>query len=189
MGNSLSTITVFQPLHVVILGLDSAGKTTVLYRLKFNEFVNTVPTIGFNAERVRLAGRGVTCHLWDAGGHEKLRALWRPYSRRTDGIVYVVDSVDVERLDEARAELHRVARFSEHQGAPLLILANKQDLPGSLSAAEVEQRLDLQDISPGAAYHVQPACAIIGEGLQEGMDKLCEMIVKRRKSLKQKKRR
>uniref|UniRef100_A0AAR2LNS9 ADP-ribosylation factor-like 4Ca n=1 Tax=Pygocentrus nattereri TaxID=42514 RepID=A0AAR2LNS9_PYGNA len=132
MGNSFSTITIFQPLHVVILGLDSAGKTTVLYRLKFNEFVNTVPTIGFNAE---------------------------------------------------------VARFSEHQGAPLLILANKQDLPGSLSAAEVERRLDLQDISPGAAYHVQPACAIIGEGLHEGMDKLCEMIVKRRKSMKQKKRR
>ncbi|KAK2819482.1 hypothetical protein Q7C36_021128 [Tachysurus vachellii] len=192
MGNGLSTLGPFQPLHVVMLGLDSAGKTTVLYRLKFNEFVNTVPTIGFNTERIRLnngAARGISCHVWDVGGQEKLRPLWKSYSRCTDGIVYVVDSVDAERLDEAKAELHKVTRLTENQGAPLLIIANKQDLPGSLPAADIEKRLALRELGPSAAFHVQPACAIIGDGLHEGMDKLYDMITKRRKALKQKKKR
>ncbi|XP_072304255.1 ADP-ribosylation factor-like protein 4C [Eucyclogobius newberryi] len=192
MGNSFSNLAAFQSLHIVMLGLDSAGKTTVLYRLKFNEFVNTVPTIGFNTERIRLGGagasRGISCHFWDVGGQEKLRPLWKPYSRCTDGIVYVVDSVDAERLEEARTELHKITRFSENQGTPLLVIANKQDLPKALDVGEIEQQLALGELSPGTPYHVQPACAIIGEGLHEGMDTLYEMIVKRRKSLKQKKK-
>ncbi|KAI5625788.1 ADP-ribosylation factor-like 4Ca precursor [Silurus asotus] len=191
MGSGLSVLGPFLSLHVVMLGLDSAGKTTVLYRLKFNEFVNTVPTIGFNTERVRLndgAARGISCHVWDVGGQEKLRPLWKSYSRCTDGIVYVVDSVDGERLDEAKAELHKVVRLAENQGAPLLIIANKQDLPGSLPASDVEKKLALRELGPSTPYHVQPACAVTGEGLHEGMDKLYHMITRRRKTLKQKKK-
>uniref|UniRef100_A0A1A8RGK5 ADP-ribosylation factor-like 4C n=1 Tax=Nothobranchius rachovii TaxID=451742 RepID=A0A1A8RGK5_9TELE len=192
MGSSFSNISAFQSLHIVMVGLDSAGKTTVLYRLKFNEFVNTVPTIGFNTEKIRLSNgtaKGISCHFWDVGGQEKLRPLWKPYSRCTDGIVYVVDSVDSERLEEARAELHRITRFQENQGTPLLVIANKQDLPRALDVEEIERQLGLSELSPSTAYHVQPACAIIGEGLHEGMDKLYEMILTRRKSLKQKKKR
>ncbi|XP_039612359.1 ADP-ribosylation factor-like protein 4C [Polypterus senegalus] len=191
MGNSLSNMSAFQSLHIVMLGLDSAGKTTVLYRLKFNEFVNTVPTIGFNTERIKLsngAAKGISCHFWDVGGQEKLRPLWKSYSRCTDGIIYVVDSVDVDRLEEAKTELHKVTKFAENQGTPLLVIANKQDLPRSLPVADIEKHLALHELSPSTSYHVQPACAIIGEGLTEGMDKLYEMIVKRRKSLKQKKK-
>ncbi|XP_043965971.1 ADP-ribosylation factor-like 4Ca [Gambusia affinis] len=190
--SSLSSLAAFQSLHIVMLGLDSAGKTTVLYRLKFNEFVNTVPTIGFNTERIRLGGpgasRGISCHFWDVGGQEKLRPLWKPYSRCTDGIVYVVDSVDAERLEEARAELHRITRFQENHGTPLLVIANKQDLPRALDVGDIERQLALSELSPSTPYHVQPACAIIGEGLDEGMDMLYEMIVKRRKTLKQRKK-
>ncbi|CAO2625372.1 ADP-ribosylation factor-like protein 4C [Lemmus lemmus] len=173
MGNISSNISAFQSLHIVMLGLDSAGKTTVLYRLKFNEFVNTVPTIGFNTEKIKLSNgtaKGISCHFWDVGGQEKLRPLWKSYSRCTDGIIYVVDSVDVDRLEEAKT-------------------ANKQDLPKSLPVAEIEKQLALHELIPATTYHVQPACAIIGEGLTEGMDKLYEMILKRRKSLKQKKKR
>lgn len=192
MGNSFSNIAAFQSLHIVMLGLDSAGKTTVLYRLKFNEFVNTVPTIGFNTEKIKLSNgtaKGISCHFWDVGGQEKLRPLWKSYSRCTDGIIYVVDSVDVDRLEEAKTELHKVTKFTENQGTPLLVIANKQDLPKSLTVNEIEKHLALHELSPSTTYHVQPACAIIGEGLNEGMDKLYEMIVKRRKSLKQKKKR
>ncbi|XP_054642987.1 ADP-ribosylation factor-like protein 4C [Dunckerocampus dactyliophorus] len=190
MGNSLSNVSAFQSLHIVMLGLDSAGKTTVLYRLKFNEFVNTVPTIGFNTEKIKLSSaKGISCHFWDVGGQEKLRPLWKSYSRCTDGIVYVVDSVDVDRLEEARTELHKVTKFAENQGTPLLVIANKQDLPRSLPVDAIEKQLALHELAPATCYHVQPACAIIGEGLHEGMDKLHEMIVKRRKSLKAKKKR
>ncbi|KAL8173049.1 UNVERIFIED_CONTAM: ADP-ribosylation factor-like protein 4C [Gekko kuhli] len=192
MGNISSNISAFQSLHIVMLGLDSAGKTTVLYRLKFNEFVNTVPTIGFNTEKIKLSNgsaKGISCHFWDVGGQEKLRPLWKSYSRCTDGIIYVVDSVDVDRLEEAKTELHKVTKFAENQGTPLLVIANKQDLPRSLPVADIEKQLALQELSPATAYHVQPACAIIGEGLTEGMDRLYEMILKRRKTLKQKKKR
>lgn len=71
-------------LHVVMLGLDSAGKTTALYRLKFNQYLNTVPTIGFNCEKVKgTVGRakGQTFLVWDVGGQEKLRPLWKSYTR------------------------------------------------------------------------------------------------------------
>lgn len=97
--------------------------------------------------------------------------------------------MDVDRLEEAKTELHKVTKFAENQGTPLLVIANKQDLPKSLPVADIEKQLALHELTPSTTYHVQPCCAIIGEGLHEGMDKLYEMIVKRRKSLKQKKKR
>ena len=153
MGNGLSEqpgflsgIPCFQSFHIAILGLDSAGKTTVLYRMQFNEFVNTVPTKGFNSEKVKVSlggHRTVTFHFWDVGGQEKLRPLWKSYTRRTDGLVFVVDAAEGERMEEAKVELHRITRSAENQGIPVLVLANKQDLNGAMSALEV--RIDEGD--------------------------------------------
>ncbi|XP_075224684.1 ADP ribosylation factor-like 4 isoform X2 [Lycorma delicatula] len=181
-------------LHVVMLGLDSAGKTTALYRLKFDQYLNTVPTIGFNCEKVKgTTGRakGISFLVWDVGGQEKLRPLWKSYTRCTDGIVFVLDSVDVERMEEAKMELVRTARSPDNAGVPILILANKQDLPGAREPKELEKLLGLQELagagtsSPqGHMWHVQPACAITGDGLHEGMEALYEMILKRRKLAK-----
>lgn len=101
-----------------MLGLDSAGKTTALYRLKFDQYLNTVPTIGFNCEKIRGQygkSKGVQFLVWDVGGQEKLRPLWRSYTRCTDGIVFVVDSVDVERMEEAKMELMRTAKCPDNQ--------------------------------------------------------------------------
>ena len=115
--------------HVVMVGLDSAGKSTVLYRLKFDQYVNTVPTIGFNCERVRGSygrSRGLTFLIWDVGGQEKVRPLWKSYTRATDAVIFVVDSTDVERLEEAKLELHRIMRTPDNVGVPLLVIANKQ---------------------------------------------------------------
>ncbi|XP_015213729.1 ADP-ribosylation factor-like protein 4A [Lepisosteus oculatus] len=195
MGNGLSeqnpllsSLPSFQSLHIVILGLDCAGKTTVLYRLQFNEFVNTVPTKGFNTERIRVTlggSRAVTFHFWDVGGQEKLRPLWKSYTRCTDGIVFVVDSVDAERMEEAKTELHKITRISENQGVPVLVVANKQDLRNSLSLPEIEKMLALHELGSATPWHLQPTCAIIGEGLREGLERLYEMILKRRKMLRQ----
>lgn len=184
-------------LHVVILGLDCAGKTTVLYRLRLNEFVNTVPTKGFNSEKIKVAlGGGAgsrrttsTCfHFWDVGGQEKLRPLWRSYTRCADGLVFVVDSADGERAEEAKTELHKITRLAENQGVPVLVVANKQDLRSSLSLPEMERLLALGELGAATPWHLQPACAIIGEGLQEGLEKLHAMIARRRKTLRQSRR-
>lgn len=198
MGNGLSeqhaifpSFPSFQSLHIAILGLDCAGKTTVLYRLRFNEFVNTVPTKGFNTEKVRVTlgcSRTVTFHFWDVGGQEKLRPLWKSYTRCTDGIIFVVDSVDAERMEEAKTELHKIVRLSENQGVPVLVVANKQDLRNSLALDEMEKLLALSELGSASPWHLQPACAIIGDGLTEGLERLHDMILKRKRMLRQQKK-
>lgn len=174
-------------LHIVMLGLDSAGKTTALYRLKFDQYLNTVPTIGFNCEKLKIKhGRlkGLNFKVWDIGGQDKLRPLWRSYTRCTDGIVFVVDSVDEERMEEAKMELIRTAKHPDNAGTPILVYANKQDLPGAKDPQEVARILGLTELSSNHSWHVQPACAIIGEGLDDGLEKLHDMIVQRKKSAK-----
>ncbi|XP_017106031.1 ADP-ribosylation factor-like protein 4C isoform X4 [Drosophila bipectinata] len=117
-GNLLDVLPTQGTLHVVMLGLDSAGKSTALYRLKFDQYLNTVPTIGFNCEKVQGTigkAKGVHFLVWDVGGQEKLRPLWRSYTRCTDGILFVIDSVDVERMEEAKMELMRTAKCPDNQ--------------------------------------------------------------------------
>lgn len=194
MGNQLTEISPnspflpsLQPLHVVVLGLDAAGKTSLLYQLKLGEFVETIPTKGFNMERIKVAvcagsSRTTTFQVWDVGGHEKLRPLWKSYMRRTDGLVFVVDSSEGERLEEAKAELQRVCRAPENQGVPVLVLANKQDLPQAASELEVEKALGLHELRPASQLHTQGCSAVDGQGLQMGLEKLYEMILKRKKT-------
>lgn len=205
------TLPSFSNTHIVMLGLDCSGKTTVLYRLKFGQYINTVPTIGFNCEKIRVQtskSKGVNFIIWDIGGQDKLRPLWRSYTRCTDGIVFVVDSVDEERLEEAKMELLKIALSPENKSkycdrvndwsisqletnnqpslypsildVPILVLANKQDLPGAKEAEEIARYLGLGDLSPSHLWHVQPTCAVIGDGLEEGLDILYNMILKRR---------
>lgn len=140
----------FQSVHVVVIGLDSAGKTSLLYRLKLREFVETIPTKGFNMERIKVStgtskASSTSFQVWDVGGQEKLRPLWKSYTRRTDGLVFVVDSAETERLEEAKVELHRITRSAENLGVPVLVLANKQDLEGAVNAAEVKMHKNSSD--------------------------------------------
>lgn len=200
MGNQLTDIAPgtpsflpnFQSLHVVVIGLDSAGKTSLLYRLKLKEFVKTIPTKGFNTEKIKVAvgsSRAINFQVWDVGGQEKLRPLWKSYTRRTDGIVFVVDSTELERMEEARVELHKITRTSENQGVPVLILANKQDQESALSVTEVEKILAIHELTMYTLHHVQGCSAVDGQGLQNGLEKLYEMILKRKKMVKHNKTR
>uniref|UniRef100_A0A8C9STR0 ADP-ribosylation factor-like 4D n=1 Tax=Scleropages formosus TaxID=113540 RepID=A0A8C9STR0_SCLFO len=138
MGNQLTEMAPsapflpnFQSLHVVVVGLDAAGKTSLLYRLKLREFVETIPTKGFNTEKIKIS------------------------------------------------------RTSENQGVPVLILANKQDLAGAMSVAEVEKVLALHELSASTLHHAQGCSAVDGQGLQPGLEKLYEMILKRKKTVRQ----
>ncbi|XP_078125860.1 ADP-ribosylation factor-like protein 4D [Sander vitreus] len=194
MGNQLTEIAPsFQSLHVVVIGLDSAGKTSLLYRLKLREFVETIPTKGFNMERIKVAmgnskTNSTTFQVWDVGGQDKLRPLWKSYTRRTDGLVFVVDAAEAERMEEAKVELHRISRSAENQGVPVLVLANKQDLDGAMSASEVEKVLALHELSSSTLHHTQGCSALDGQGLQPGLEKLYDMILKRKKTLRHSKK-
>jgi ADP-ribosylation factor-like protein 4 len=168
--------------HLVMIGLDGAGKTTVLYRMKVDQYLTTVPTIGFNCERVKgTIGRstGLTFLVWDVGGQEKIRPLWRSYTRSTDGIIFVLDSRDYTTLDEARMELHRTLNYQDNINIPLLILANKQDLPTALREEDVIRALALRKLRT-SLWCVELTCGITGEGLETGIEMMHMMIMKRK---------
>jgi Arf/Sar family protein len=109
-----------------MLGLDAAGKTTILYKLHIGEVLSTVPTIGFNVEKVQY--KNVIFTVWDVGGQEKLRPLWRHYFNNTDGLIYVVDSLDRERIGKAKQEFQDIIRDPFMLNSVILVFANKQDM-------------------------------------------------------------
>ena len=110
------------PTKILMIGLDAAGKTSVLYKLKLNELVTTIPTIGFNVEHVQYRSLDMT--IWDVGGQDKIRPLWKHYYESADAIIYVVDSNDPDRIEEAAAELHKILADDMLRNARLLVLAN-----------------------------------------------------------------
>jgi len=166
--------------RIVLLGLDAAGKTTILYKLKLSEVVTTIPTIGFNVEEIQFQNLNMT--VWDVGGQESIRALWKHYLRDNDALVYAVDSSDKERFEKAKEELWALLNFDEMRNTTVLILANKQDLPGAASTSAVAEAMDLPRLRNGRPWFVQACCATNGQGLVEGFDWMATKIKERRKS-------
>ena len=158
--------------RITMVGLDAAGKTTMIYKLALGETVSSIPTIGFNVESVQIKNVKFTC--WDIGGQDKIRPLWKYYYNNLNGIIYVVDSNDPERLRESREELEKVLSMNEDD-LPILIYANKQDLPNAMSAAEVAQGLGL-GVNKTNPWYIQSCSALSGDGLYEGMEWLREQV-------------
>jgi len=159
----------------LMVGLDAAGKTTILYKLKLGEIVTTIPTIGFNVETVEY--KNISFTVWDVGGQDKIRPLWRHYFQNTQGLIFVVDSNDRERVNEAKDELNKMLGEDELRDAVLLVFANKQDLPNAMSCADLSEKLGLSAIR-GRRWYIQSTCATHGEGLYEGLDWLSVELAK-----------
>eukprot|EP01135_Chromosphaera_perkinsii_P006533 Nk52_evm5s539 gene=Nk52_evmTU5s539 len=166
MGNILKKLFGNKEMRILMLGLDAAGKTTILYKLKLGQSVTTIPTVGFNVETVTY--KNVKFNVWDVGGQDKIRPLWRHYYTGTQGLIFVVDSADYDRIDEARQELHRIMNDREMKDAIILIFANKQDLPNVMKPQEITERLGLNR-TRDRNWYVQPSCATTGDGLYEGL--------------------
>ena len=125
-----------------MVGLDGAGKTTVLYQLEMSELVKTIPTIGFNVET--LDYKGLTFTIWDVGGQDKIRVLWKHYYQNTDGIIFVVDCNDTDRVEKNEEVLKLMLNEEELKDSDLLVMANKQDLSGSLSPTEITEQIGME---------------------------------------------
>ena len=248
LSRSLSPRPALSPFQV---GLDAAGKTTILYKLKLGEIVTTIPTIGEREERARrrraqslhsrfrcpflfpvfltplshlpplpsgfnvetVEYKNISFTVWDVGGQDKvkgaerdgplclllrsrlnlrstsspfsrlpfssqIRPLWRHYFQNTQGLIFVVDSNDRDRVGEARDELHRMLGEDELRDAVLLVFANKQDLPNAMNAAEITDKLGLHALRQ-RHWYIQSTCATSGEGLYEGLDWLSNNIASR----------
>ncbi|SCW03662.1 LAFE_0G15412g1_1 [Lachancea fermentati] len=178
MGNFFSSMFdrlwgVNKELRILILGLDGAGKTTILYRLQIGEVVTTKPTIGFNVET--LVYKNLKLNVWDLGGQTSIRPYWRCYYSNTAAVIFVVDSTDKDRIATASKELHMMLQEEELQDAALLVFANKQDQPGALSASEVSKQLNLVELKD-RSWSIVASSAIKGEGISEGLDWLIDVI-------------
>jgi len=173
--NSLSALVKKEKdVRMLMLGLDSAGKTTILYRLQIGEVVATVPTIGFNAETVQY--KNLKFQAWDLGGQDKIRSYWRCYYENTSAIIFVIDSSDRDRLATSRSELLTLLSEEELRGVPVLVFANKQDIEGALKPEEVSDQLGLAGVETDRPWSVRGSSALKGEGLEEGMDWLVDAI-------------
>ena len=158
--------------NILMLGLDSAGKTTILYKLKLDTLVTTIPTIGFNVENVKFKSLNMT--IWDVGGQEKIRPLWRHYYQNVDAVIFVIDSNDGGRFEEVSKELHSLMAEDQLRNATLLLLCNKQDLPHIETLQTINEKLGLMKIKQ--KWYVQPTSALYNEGIFEGLDWLYNNI-------------
>ena len=151
-----------QEVRLLILGLDNAGKTTILYQMQLGEAKTTVPTLGFNIETVKY--ENMTFQMWDLGGQSELRPYWKCYYPKTNAIIFVIDSTDKERLDIAKQELFLLIQEEDLTGVPLAILANKQDIEGALSDIQISESLGLSNIK-NRQWAIFKTIAKTGKGL------------------------
>jgi ADP-ribosylation factor protein 1 len=173
-------MSVPEEVSIIMVGLDAAGKTSILYGLKLGQVVTTMPTIGFNVETVSRGN--LNMKIWDVGGQSKIRRSWRHFSTGATGIIFVVDSSDHERMEEAREELHNLLREEQMQEAAVLVYANKQDVPHAMVASEVADRLGLHSLR-STSWFVQEASAMCGAGTAEGLDWLTREVRNRLKEV------
>jgi len=172
-----STLISKKDVRILMIGLDAAGKTSILYQMKMAELVKTIPTIGFNVEQLDYKGLRFT--IWDVGGQDKIRILWKHYYQNSDGIIFVIDSNDKERFEKVRETLLLCLNEEELRDAALLIFANKQDIKGSVSPKEISDILEMGKIK-NRKWLVQGSSAISGQGLKEGLDWLANILIKKK---------
>lgn len=157
-----------------------AGKTTILHKLKLGEVVTTAPTLGqWKVETVEH--KDIKFTSWDPEGSDAVRPLWGHFYQNVHALIFVIDSSDRDVVDEAHDTLHRLLmefgrksfcdrnRCPQLLTAPVLIFANKQDLPGAMSTSFITERLGLHSIRK-RKWSIQACCATTGDGLYDGLE-------------------
>ncbi|XP_036322908.1 ADP-ribosylation factor-like protein 3 [Rhagoletis pomonella] len=161
--------------RILLLGLDNAGKTTILKQLASEEISTVTPTAGFNIKSV--AADGFKLNVWDIGGQWKIRPYWKNYFANTDVLIYVIDCTDRERLSETGRELFELLMDNRLKQVPLLVFANKQDLPNALTASEVAEAVQLVRLEE-RTWQIIGCSAVDGTGIKDGMDWVCKNMKK-----------
>ncbi|XP_039191619.1 ADP-ribosylation factor-like protein 6 isoform X2 [Crotalus tigris] len=163
--------------HVLCLGLDNSGKTTIINKLKpYNaQAQDIVPTIGFSIEKFKTSSLSFT--VFDMSGQGRYRNLWEHYYKDCQAIIFVIDSSDILRMVVAKEELDTLLAHPDlkHRRIPILFFANKMDLRDAVSSVKVSHLLTLENIKD-KPWQICASDALKGEGLQEGVDWLQDQI-------------
>ncbi|CBH14316.1 ADP-ribosylation factor-like protein, putative [Trypanosoma equiperdum] len=188
MGQLISGLwSVFNPnrhYKLLILGLNNAGKTSILYHLQLGHSIATQPTLGGNVEQLSIShgsnNNKIEVSCWDLGGQEQLRDSWRLYYDQTDAVIFVVDAADPSRFPAARSVLHKIlANEPQLRQAVLLVLANKQDMEGAVSPADLIESLGLAAVND-RTWTLMGCSASKGDSLREAMSWIAQRIGDRR---------
>ena len=161
--------------NIIFLGLDGAGKTSILHWLKYGNTESVQSTIGFNVETIQPL-KNVSFTVWDVNGSDKARSSWDRYFSGCDGLVFVIDGANEARFEEAKNELHRVLKSGEVAGLPLIVLVNKQDLPRAVRASDLVMKLGLDKSRMKRKIHVQGTSTITGEGICTAMKEIHTLV-------------
>ena len=172
--------------RILIVGLDNSGKTSILYRLKIGDLLNTKLTIGFNIEEIKYKGLNLT--LWNIGGNNifyenKVRKLWKHYYQNTDGIIFVINSNEAKKFEHTKEALSLLIFNDEFINIPLLVFANKQDLLNAYLPDKIINILDMKKIKDNK-WLIQGSSAVNGQGISEGFSWLCKELINKKKSFK-----
>ncbi|CAI9178055.1 ADP-ribosylation factor-like protein 3 [Muntiacus reevesi] len=167
-----------QEVRILLLGLDNAGKTTLLKQLASEDISHITPTQGFNIKSVQ--SQGFKLNVWDIGGQRKIRPYWRNYFENTDVLIYVIDSADRKRFEETGQELAELLEEEKLSCVPVLIFANKQDLLTAAPASEIAEGLNLHTVRD-RFWQIQSCSALTGEGVQDGMNWVCKHVNPKKK--------
>jgi len=153
-------------IRILLVGLDNAGKTTIVKKICGDDISTVSPTLGFQIKTVHRGGYAL--NVWDVGGQKSLRSYWRNYFERTDALIWVIDSADIGRMQDCKEELHRLLKEERLAGASLLVLANKQDIAGSLRIDAIrDEHLRLGDLADSRHWRIFASSALTGQGLDE----------------------
>ncbi|KAI9006627.1 ADP-ribosylation factor family-domain-containing protein [Phycomyces nitens] len=169
-------VTSKEEYYVLIIGLDNAGKTTLLERIK-SVFMGVpglapekiAPTVGLNIGRVDI--KSARINFWDLGGQRDLQSIWERYYAECHAIVFVVDSTDKKRLEECKDTFEKMITNDRVEGVPILMLANKQDLSGALRVEDIKEVFNKIAVKLGARdSRVLPVSALEGNGVKDAID-------------------
>lgn len=166
--------------HILILGIDKAGKTNFLEKMKtmFTDFVGLdpskiLPTVGLNVGRMEAFNTNLI--FWDLGGQQGLRSIWDKYFDETHAVIYVVDSACPQRFDESKLAMEKVLGARELFGAPFLIVANKQDIEGAVSPQAIAEHFGVGKLD-SRPFKVQAVSTYNGQGVHDSVAWLVSTI-------------
>lgn len=168
---------------ILILGLDNAGKTTFLEqtKTKFSQgykgmnLNKITTTVGLNIGKIDIGGARLM--FWDLGGQEELQSLWDKYYAESHGIIYLVDSVDTERIQESKQAFDKMLSSENLDTVPLLILANKQDVLSCASVLDIKKAFHDSSVSIGSRdCMIRPVSALTGQGVNEGIEWMVKCV-------------
>ncbi|KAM4699339.1 ADP-ribosylation factor-like protein 13B isoform 1-T2 [Discoglossus pictus] len=169
---------------LVMVGLDNAGKTATVKGIQGESPEDVAPTVGFSKADIKQGKFEIT--MFDLGGGKRIRGIWKNYYAESYGVVFVVDSSDLDRMEETKETMAEVLRHPRISGKPVLILANKQDREGALPEADIIEFLALEKLvnENKCLCQIEPCSAVIGRGkkidkaIKNGLNWLLRVIAK-----------